>query len=247
MKYHQILDLLQSYTPPEGWAGNLFLLPLEAMHDIYEFIIEKKPHTCIELGTGFGATACMMAAAMEEIGGGQIITVDMYLHQPVNVKVLIQHTRLSEEYLKIVVDLLGYTWYLADLIRQQSHRGGCDPLFDFCLLDGAHEWNPDALAFFLIAKLLKPGAWIALDDINFNLSMIPNWRDTHPNYTDREMDACQIGMVYDLVVRQHPDFTDFRITHNGRIGWAKKEFTSKQAEPLGGLAKILSSFRRLVK
>lgn len=183
MKYQQVLDLLNSYTPPDNWNANLFLLPLEAEHDIYQFIIKNKPHSCIELGTGFGATACIMAAAMEEIGSGQVTTVDMYMHQPVNVKVLIQHTGINNKFLKIVVDPLGYNWYIADLIKQQSHRGVCHPLFDFCLLDGAHEWNPDALAFLLIAKLLNPGGWIALDDINFNLGMIPNWQETHPNYT----------------------------------------------------------------
>jgi len=223
----------------------IFLLPLEAEHDIYQFIIKNKPNLCIELGTGFGATACIMAAAIEEIGHGQVITVDMYMHQPVNVKVLVQHTGLNDELLKVVVDPLGYNWYIADLIQQQSHHGVCHPLFDFCLLDGAHEWNPDALAFLLIAKLLNPGAWIALDDINFNLGMIPDWRETHPNYTDREINTMQIGMVYDLIVRQHPDFTDFNITHAGRIGWAKKKSYSMQAESLQGLSKFISSFRRL--
>ena len=104
MKYQQILDLLQSYVPPEGWQANLFLLPLEAMHDICKFIIENKSHSCIELGTGFGATACVMAAAMEEVGGGQVMTVDMYLHQPVNVKVLMQHTGQNEESPDIIAD-----------------------------------------------------------------------------------------------------------------------------------------------
>jgi hypothetical protein len=172
-------------------------------------------------------------------------TVDMYLHQPVNVKVLVQYLGLNEKFLKVVVDPLGYNWYLAEHIKQQTHHGICQPLFDFCLLDGAHQWNPDALSFFLIAKLLRPDAWIVLDDINFNLRMIPNWRDTHGSYTDRELDTCQIGMVYDLDVRQHPEFTDFHITHNGRIGWAKKNSAFAHVKPSRGLSKLLSSFHKL--
>jgi predicted O-methyltransferase YrrM len=231
MQYTTILNSLQNYSPPEGWSADLFLLPPEAEKYLYDFIITNKPYTCIELGTGFGATACIMAAAMEELGRGQVITIDMYLHQPVNVNVLMQQCGISEKYLKSIVDPLGYNWYLADLIKQQSALGICQPLFDFCLLDGAHEWNPDALAFFLISKLLKPGAWIALDDINFNLRMIPNWRETHPNHSDRELDTCQIGMIYDLVVSQHPEFTGFKVTHNGRIGWAKKKLRSSAIDP----------------
>jgi predicted O-methyltransferase YrrM len=197
------------------------------------------------LGTGFGTTAYIIAAAMEEIGYGQVTTVDMYSHQPVNVKVLSEHFGLNEEFIKIVVDPLGYNWYFADLIKHQTHHGICQPLFDFCLLDGAHEWNQDALAFFLVTKLLRPDAWIALDDINFNLRMIPNWRETHGNYTDRELDTCQIGMVYDLIVRQNPEFTDFHITHDGRIGWAKKNSAFSQVKPSRGFSKLLSSFRKM--
>jgi len=240
MKYQKILDNLNSFTPPSDWNGNLFLLPLDVIHDIYEFIIHQKFTDCIELGTGFGTTSCVMAAALEEYGAYKLTTVDKYLHQPINVKVLMQHTGISDALINVVVDPLGYTWYLADLVRQQSHHNSCQPLFDLCLLDGAHEWNPDALAFFLIAKLLKPGGWIILDDINFNLRMIPNWQDCFSSYTDRELDTYQIKMVYDLLVRQHPDFTDFKITHNGRIGWARKKNIDIQAKPLLRVPRFLS-------
>jgi hypothetical protein len=47
MKYQKVLDLLNSYSLPDDWNANLFLLPLEAESDIYEFIIENKPHSCI--------------------------------------------------------------------------------------------------------------------------------------------------------------------------------------------------------
>jgi hypothetical protein len=44
-------------------------------------------------------------------------------------------------------------------------------------------------------------------------------------------------MVFDLLVRQHPDFTDFKITHNGRIGWARKKSIDKQIKPFWKLAR----------
>jgi len=222
MNGREVIDSLKSFQPPEGWRGHVFLLPEEAMEYIYDFIVRNKLRSCIELGTGFGATACVMAAAVEHIGGGQVLTVDLNLHEPVNVKTLMRHVGLNEKSVTVIADPLGYNWYMAELIATQSSQGKCRPLFDFCLLDGAHEWEPDALAFVLVAKLLKPGGWIALDDLNFCLRMIPNWPETHGSRTDKELDAYQINMVYDLIVKQHPDFTDFQTTHNGRIGWARR-------------------------
>lgn len=164
----------------------------------------------------------MIADAVKRLGSGRVVTVDMYMHQPVNVTTLMKHVGLAERDAEVVVDPLGYNWYLAELIQAQTKNGVCHPIFDFCLLDGAHEWEPDALAFTLVAKLLKPGAWIAIDDINFCLRMIANWQESHGNHTDKELDTFQMKMVYDLVVQQRPDFYDFHLSHEGRIGWARK-------------------------
>jgi len=214
---------LNSFVTPDNWPGELFLLPQDAMRYIYQFIVDNKLQSCIELGTGFGATSCVIGAAVRELGGGRVITIDKYLHPHVNAKVLMRHVGLSDDSIDVVAEILGYNWYLADLLQEQTHNGVCTPLFDFCLLDGAHEWEPDALAFSLVAKLLKPGGWIAIDDINFCLRMIPTWQKSHGNYTDRELDTFQMRMVYELGVQQHPDFGDFHLTHEGRIGWARKK------------------------
>ncbi|OUD13947.1 class I SAM-dependent methyltransferase [Thioflexithrix psekupsensis] len=217
------LNALKAYTPPEGWGGHIFLLPEQAMRDIYHFILDNKLTSCIELGTGFGATSCVILSALEKQQAGKLLTLDKAIHQPVNVNVLREHAGLPGERLHAVGDVLGYNWYLAELLQQQRTAQGYEPLFDFCLLDGAHEWEPDALAFHLIAPLMKPNSWILIDDLNFNLRMIPNWRESHGSHTDKELDAFQMKMVYDLVVTQHPDFTDFKITHDDRIGWARKK------------------------
>lgn len=222
MKYEWVMDRLRSYEPPPDWPGHIFLLPEAVMADIYQHIIRNDLKYVIELGTGFGATACAMAAALEETGG-KVVTIDVNLHQPVNVKVLMQHVGLDNHLVEIVADRLGYNWVLADTIQEQTRLDTCRPLYDFCLLDGAHEWEPDALVFHLVAKLLKPGAWIAVDDIDFNLRMIPNWQESHGDRSDRELDTFQMKMVFDLIVRQHSDFTNFKITHEGRVGWGQKK------------------------
>lgn len=101
MKQATIFETLHSYTPPTGWASSLCLLPEEAMHDIYQFVIDHQLHSCIELGTGFGATACVLGAAVAELGRGHVVTVDMCLHQPVNVKVLLDHTHLDHSLVEV--------------------------------------------------------------------------------------------------------------------------------------------------
>lgn len=224
MNAQETLASLKQFTPPPDWKTNsIFLLPDAVMCDLYQFILDNRLSQCIELGTGFGATCCMIAAAIEQLDDGKIITIDKYLHQPVNVKVLAQHVGLSPDHITVIADQLGYNWYLADLIQQHTKNAECTPLFDFCLLDGAHEWEPDALAFFLVAKLIKPGGWIVIDDINYFFRIMPDWEQHHAHRTPRELDTLQMKMVYDIAVQQHPDFCDFHITHDGRIGWARKK------------------------
>jgi predicted O-methyltransferase YrrM len=222
MKFKKVMQALKQYQVPGAWPPTIFLLSEQTMNDIYSLIVRHKLHHCIELGTGHGATTCVMAAALEEIGGGEIITIDKELHQPVNASVLAAHTG-SGVIPIVVVEPLGYNWYLADLIEKRSQQDRTEPLFDFCLLDGAHEWEPDALATFLVAKLMKPGAWIVIDDLDFTLASIPDLEQSaYAGYSERELNTRQMRMVYDLVLKQHPDFQALATTERGRIGWARK-------------------------
>ena len=68
----------------------------------------------------------------------------------------------------------------------------------------------------------SPGGWLVLDDLNFNLRSMPIWKEVFGHLSDRELDTHQIGMVWNLVVRQHSELTSFKETEGGRIGWARK-------------------------
>ena len=61
---------------------------------------------------------------------------------------------------EIVAEPLGYNWWLGDALGTRHGDAARERGFDFCLLDGAHEWNQDALAFLLVARLLRPGGWL---------------------------------------------------------------------------------------
>jgi len=225
------MEALRRFPTPAGGPPSIFLLPEGGMSEIYKIITKHQLRRCLELGSGFGATSCVMAAATGAVGG-KVTTIDLH-RPPVNAEMLKAYVDLVDE-LECVVEPLGYNWWLADRIREQSQGNrACTPIYDLVFVDGAHEWEPDALASLLAVKLLKPGGWLVLDDLNFNLRMIPNWNETHGHLSDRELDAFQIDMVWSLVIGQHPDLFDFQISQHGRIGWARKRLSTAEAVPRG--------------
>jgi predicted O-methyltransferase YrrM len=221
MKFADVLGMLHSYRSPEG-EEVLFLLAPATMESIYNCVLATGAISCIELGTGLGATTCIIAAALDELGRGRVTTVDMLLREPIGIDDLALHTGLFQ-YIEVIADPVGYNWYLAEMIQQQTVDGACIPCFDFCFLDGAHEWVPDALATFLVAKLLHPGSWFVLDDLDFRLrGCQPGWKTVFADRTEKELDALQLDRVFNLVLRQHPDFGAFALSDGGRTGWARK-------------------------
>jgi predicted O-methyltransferase YrrM len=221
MKFDEVLELLRSYRTPQGEVV-LFLLQPQTMEDIYNCVLHSSARDCLELGTGYGATTCVIAAALDETGGGRVTTIDMVARDPIGVDILAQHTGLSS-YIEAITDVAGYNWYIGEAIARQTVNGMCVPCFDFCFLDGAHEWGTDALAVFLVAKLLRAGAWIVLDDLDFKLrGCQPGWEVAFRSRTEKELDAQQVSMVFDFVLRPHPDFSNFTVSDGGRTGWARK-------------------------
>ena len=70
-------------------------------------------------------------------------------------------------------------------------------------------------------------------DINYFFKLVPGWEKFHQDKTDRELETLQMNMVYELIVKTHPDFTDFHLTHDGRIGWARKKLPEDYQQPKG--------------
>ena len=64
-----------------------------------------------------------------------------------------------------------YTWFLKKQVEARSDAAGnCEPLYDFCYLDGSKDWTTDGLAVVLIEKLLRPGGWLLMDDLDWTFS-----------------------------------------------------------------------------
>ena len=188
---------------------------------IYGHIRESRPDLVLELGTARGASAAYMAAALEENGRGKLVTVDRdgAGYEP---------SRFLEDIgLAAWVDFVvrpdsSYDWFLKEQIEAQSDpSGNCEPLYDFCYLDGAHNWTIDGLAVFLVEKLLRPQGWLLLDDLEWSYASSPSTASEPFALSQSERREPHMRAVFDLLVRQHPSFALCRV-QDGNWGWAQK-------------------------
>jgi predicted O-methyltransferase YrrM len=177
----------------------------------------------LELGFAWGVSTCYMAAGLDQKGAGHIITMDLYSaleHEP-NLPKLLDGLSLSR-YVDPVLAHRSYTWELMKLLQSRTIDDVCEPLFDFCFIDGAHAWEPDGLAFYLAEKLLRPGGWLLFDDMQWSYATSPTLRDSDwvKELPEDERVVPQVERVFTLLVRQHPNIVNIRVDNNW--GWAQK-------------------------
>ena len=231
MHYAQIMDALRSYVVPGGVPSNIFLLPEPGMRAIYDCITANKLTSALELGTGFCNHLLRDGSGGQEIGG-TVTSVDIHTTPPAIGPSLAVHAGIGPE-LKFVVDPLGYNWWMADLIKKQTHDGVCTPFVDFCFLDGATSGCPmpwPSTSPSSCSNPVESSCWMTSTSTS---GPVANWQVSHPHLSDRELDAYQIGMVWDLVVKQHPEPGGFRITEDGRMGWSRSVERRSRKPPSG--------------
>ncbi len=150
--------------------------------------------------------------SLAEAGGGSIVTIDLLnaeKRQP-NIEELLAKCG----YLDLVdfyYEPVSYNWRLMKLIEEQK-------TFDFCYLDGGHDWYNTGYAFFLVDKLLQPGGWILFDDLDWTMEHIDaKWALKKPL---EERITPQVRKVWELLVQTHPNYTNFQ--ERGSWGYAEK-------------------------
>lgn len=140
----------------------------------------------------------------------------------------------------------SYNWYLKREIDAASDgEGNCLPRYDFCYLDGAKNWNVDGLAVVLVEKLLRPGGWLLMDDLEWTYEHNPwiapggDGRPLGP-LSPSERSEPHLLAVFELIVKQHPSFNRF-IREDAWYGWAQKgtgpvrRLELSTSRPLGAL------------
>ncbi|MDC1068215.1 class I SAM-dependent methyltransferase [Candidatus Kapabacteria bacterium] len=210
--------------------NNLLGIPHTSAEDgeiLHNFLMDLKPSKILELGFDHGVSTCWMALAAQKLEF-EIDSIDR--PDALNSKPDIYQNLTKnglEKFVNVIISERTYIWELRNLISKNSTNGVCKPIYDFCFIDGAHTWETDGFAFFLVEKLLKPGGWILFDDINWTIAESKSLAqfDWVKDMPKEEKNTPHVKEILELLVSQHPNFDNFRI--QGKWAWVKKTSNSK--------------------
>jgi predicted O-methyltransferase YrrM len=210
-------------TDVQRIVDGLPFMKLEQAERITSLMLANGSTDVIELGFFHGVSTCYMAAALDGTGKEwSIVAIDKEsaLTLKPNVDELLSQFGLRDR-VTLFYEKTSYTWRLMKMLEEDP-----TPRFDFCYLDGAHNWADDGFAFFLVDRLLKPGAWIVFDDIEWSYATSPSMRDTDfvKSMPEEEQTIQQIRKVFDLLVKTHPNYGEFLVADGW--GFAQKLVTS---------------------
>jgi predicted O-methyltransferase YrrM len=209
-------------------VGNTPHTPPEKGRELYDFILKHKLKRCLELGFAHGVATAWMSAALQKQGGGKVIAVDVQdaLKRNPSAAQMLSRSGLSA-FAELNYDESSYTWHLKRHLEEYRAQP-----FDFVFIDGAHNWDTDGFAFFLVASMLRPGGWILFDDLNWSYETSPSLTNTdfvrsmpHERRIDR-----QVRAIWETLVLQDDRFGNF--TEDGNWGWAQKLEATQQARIL---------------
>lgn len=208
-------------------VGHVPFISERNARELYDLIINNKLHNVLELGIAHGTATCYIAAAIEELGEGSVTAVDLLAvandFKP-SAEEQLQQTGLAK-FASVHRMHTGYTWFLHDEIRRHTEADMCRPVYDLCIIDGPKNWTIDGCAFFLADKLLKQNGWVIFDDYLWTYEH--SGRDTTDGIANRalseeERKTPQIREVFELLVKQHPSYSNFTVHGDGNWAIARK-------------------------
>lgn len=196
----------------ERKVSNLPYMTLKEAKYLTAFLRENRLTKVLELGFFHGVSSCYLAAAMKSQGGRPIVTIDLESAKNRNPTIvdLLQRCDLAE-YAEVYFEPSSYNWRLMKFIEEGRR-------FDFCYIDGGHDWYNTGFAFFLVDKLIEPGGWILFDDLDWTMEHVnAPWAMNRPL---EERLTPQVRKVWELLVQQHSNYGDFQ--ERGRWGFTRK-------------------------
>jgi predicted O-methyltransferase YrrM len=208
---------------------------------VFDHVRRAGPLAALELGTAHGVGAAYIAAALPP--GSRLTTVDFegaqYDPSP---EETLARAGVADR-VDVVREFSSYTWWLRERVRERSDQhGNVIPLYDFVYLDGSKNFTVDGLAVVLIEKLLRPGGWLLMDDLYWTYGDDRTETDgvVHRELSSDERRTPHLREVFDVIVRQHPSFTETKIQDEW-WGWARKapgeprRHRVETSRPLGAL------------
>lgn len=241
MKFEEVEKHLRGipHTPPDD--GKI----------LYDFIIQNNIKKVLELGFQHGVSTNYIAAALDENGEGNILTIDREItrSESPNIYDLSKTTGL-ERYIDVVFARKTYIWELRKLLKYNYDNPLKKYEFDFCFIDGAHNFETDGFAFYLADLLLKEGGIILFDDINWSYAQSPSLKNSDfvKEMSDDEKQAEQIRDVIELLVYPNDNYELIEI--NGRWAWFRKKSSDYSEIDLSNLyknQKISKQIKTLIK
>lgn len=173
----------------------------------------------LELGFFHGVSSMYMAAVLEEVGGGKLTTVDktVALEKDPNIETLAGDLGLSD-LVEPFYEERTYLWRLMKFIEEGRR-------FDFCYLDGGHNWGDTGFAFCLVDKLLVDGGIILFDDFDWTAE----GKEWAVHWPEDEKKISPVERTWELLVADHPAYKRLWVKN----GWALAR--KKQKIPLLGI------------
>lgn len=219
MKFNDVASQLEGipYTSPQ--MGKV----------LYDFIMDTQPNQCLELGFAHGVSSCYLAAALQELNRGHLTSIDLEMSQNLHpsIELLLSRTGLGD-WVTVVRERTGYNWFLKKKIEAAMVEHQCQPIYDFCFIDGAKNWTIDGFAFFLVDKLLRQRGWIVFDDHSWSYAQIEAQTGkkvsdgiNHCELSDEERIQPHIEEIFQNLVICHPNYSNFKVVDD-KFAYAQK-------------------------
>ena len=157
----------------------------------------------LEIGFFHGVSTCYLASAVAPLGG-HVTSVDIPFSAGLTptAEELLLSCALAP-FVTLVREPAGAAWHLMKLISARQR-------FDFCYIDDLHRWDVTGLHFFLAEKLVRPGGYLLFDDLNWTVKGSKSGNVTGHNLTDEQKETAQVGKVWNLLVKEHANLTNFK-------------------------------------
>ena len=95
---------------------------------LYNFVVENGCRDILELGFAHGKSTCYLAAAVQELGSGSVVSMDKESARgrSPNLETLLEQTGLSS-WVQPVYAARSFTWDLMKIIEKATANGRCRP------------------------------------------------------------------------------------------------------------------------
>lgn len=187
-------------------VGDLPYMTLKKAERLRKILRKYSCKQLLELGFFHGVSSMYMAAVLDEMGQGKLTTIDKTIarNKKPNIEQLAAELGLAHR-IEPIYEERTYLWRLMKFIEEGRR-------FDFCYLDGGHNWRDTGFAFYLVDQLLVDGGIILFDDFNWT----PEGKPWAVDWPLEEQQTSPVERTWELLVANHPAYKREWV----KSGWA---------------------------